>query len=1049
MGTFLLSVSPADADPVNFQREVRPILSDNCFQCHGPDLKTRLAGLRLDSREEVFAQRSSGSLIVAGDPDASLLYQRVSSEDPGRRMPPVHSKKELTQEQIDTLRLWIEQGATWDEHWSFQRPRRPLLPAVANRFWERNPIDRFILARLESAGLAPNPEADRRTLARRLALDLTGLPPTVEQVESFVSDGSEKSYESLVDRLLGSPHWGEHRARYWLDAGRYADTHGMHVDNYREMWPYRDWVIQAFNRNLPFDRFTIEQLAGDLLPSPTLDQLIATGFHRNNVTTNEGGAITEEVQAIYDKDRVDTTGTVWLGLTVACATCHDHKFDPISTKDYYSMVAFFRNGTQHAMDGNVADTPPVVVVPAAEDQDHWEKVRRRIRDVRSRQRRMAASQDERFDSWLVSEAYQSQELYLDASWEVLALSVEGGLQASLGLEPLDLDVPEGITLGAGPWEGEGPQALHFAERSWLELPDLDQMNGGHPFSITTWIVQPKNDGSVVVASQLDPAEEGVGWSLDLFGRKPKLTMVGQDESSISIRPSQSHQLRVGTWNHLAITYDGTREGAGLNFYLNGERVPVEGSEFFDRLEGDISGRPILIGRKVALEEESSFAGGAMADFRIFNRALTFEEARLVSLYPTLERAREKERSRLLKEDREALRLAYLVHQPEYRSLVDELRELESKRREVRRRGAITHVFQERSDGQPFAHILYRGQYDQPRERVRADTPDALPPMPASFPRNRLGLARWLVSESNPLTARVVVNRFWQEVFGTGLVPTVDDFGSQGEPPSHPELLDWLAVEFRDARWDVKGLFRLMVTSSAYRQSATANPEKLGKDPQNRLLSRGPRFRMDAEGLRDSALAASGLLVDRIGGPSVRPYQPVNVWETVAMRISNTREYEQDRGDRLYRRSLYTFWKRAAPPSSMEIFNAPTREYCTVRRERTNTPLQALVTMNDPQFVEAARQLAQRAIRKVGGDFDGQLDYLTLRLLARRFQPEEREAAHRAYRNLLHEYQNDAEAARKLLATGESEPDSSLPEAESAALAMAANLVMNLDEALNK
>ena len=515
LSSLLLSASAPQADPVDFQRQVRPILSDNCFQCHGPDPKTRLAGLRLDIREQAFSRRASGSLIVAGDAAASLLYQRIASPDPGRRMPPAHSEKELTSKQIETLRLWIEQGASWDQHWSFQRPQRPPLPSVSSRSWGRSPIDFFILARLESAGLGPNPEADQRTLARRLALDLTGLLPSVEQVESFVREGSEKAYQNLVDDLLDSPRWGEHRARYWLDAARYADTHGMHVDNYREMWPYRDWVIQAFNRNLPFDRFTIEQLAGDLLPSPTLDQLIATGFHRNNVTTNEGGAISEEVQAIYDKDRVDTTGTVWLGLTVGCATCHDHKFDPISSKDYYSMAAFFRNSTQHAMDGNVADTPPVVVVPAEQDRDQWNKLRSGMTEVRTRQLRLQSIADRGFEDWLTSGAFQSQPLRLDASGEILTLSVEEGFQARLKGQPLGLKLPEGITLGAGPWEGEQPQALHFAGPAWLELPDLDHMNGGRPFTITTWMVQPKNDGSVVwPASWIRPKEAWVGpWIL--------------------------------------------------------------------------------------------------------------------------------------------------------------------------------------------------------------------------------------------------------------------------------------------------------------------------------------------------------------------------------------------------------------------------------------------------------------------------------------------------------------------------------------------------------
>ena len=1030
----LLSVTAFSAPPrsasdkVDFQRQVRPILSENCFLCHGPDGGTRMAGLRLDTNEGAFSKRSSGTTIVPGDPEASLFYQRITHQNEVLRMPPVHSKRELTVEQIDVLRRWIEAGASWDQHWSFETLQRPEPPQVDKASWIRNPLDRFILKQLEQDGLAPAPEADKRTLARRVALDLTGLPPDPGVLETFLSDTSASAYEKLVDKLLKSKHWGEHRGRYWLDAARYGDTHGLHVDNYREMWPYRDWVIQAFNRNQPFDQFTVEQLAGDLLPDPTLDQRVATGFHRSNVTTNEAGLIPAEYEAIYAKDRADTTGLVWLGLTVGCATCHDHKFDPISQKDFYSMTAFFRNTTQYVMDGNVADSAPIVVVPRAGDRDHWRELEQKADDVKGRREKVSAAAEGKFETWLKSGAHRSLKTPLDESSEILTLSMASEARAARrdGLNAIEFSGD--VKLGEGPEEGQ--PALHFDDQSWAELPNLE-LDARKPFSIALWFLQPLNTGNVVVMSQTDPDDHKRGWSIDIGARRPKFKMFGDNveatsaQSKLEVGAGPLEELQAGTWNRLAVSYDGSGERAGLNYYLNGEMVPTLGSEYFTSLEGNIlTGQPLLLGKQTSQSgdgyEESYFTGGAIADLRVFDRAISLDEARLVSLGPVLSRAR----------GRTSL-------------------ELSKEQREIRRRGAATHVMQERAEHMPSAHILNRGLYDQPGEEVEASTPGTLPRMPAAFPRNRLGLARWLVDDSNPLTARVTVNRFWQQVFGSGIVITSDDFGSQGEPPTHPELLDWLAVEFRESGWDVKDFFRIMVTSSTYRQSSETTEAKAEKDADNRLLSRGPRFRMDGEMVRDYALAASGLLVRKIGGPSVKPYQPEGVWESVAMTISNTRHYKQDAGDKLYRRSMYTFWKRAAPPASMDIFNAPTREHSIVRRERTNTPLQALVTMNDPQFVEAARHLAQKAMREAGDDFDRQLDYLSTRLLARDFGEQERAVARRTYDGFVGYYGEHGQDAEKLLSTGESAPDEALPAVESAALTMVANQIINLDEVLNK
>src|SRR5579885_124093 len=1038
-------LGPAVAAPVDFQRAVRSILSNNCFACHGPDKDTRMAGLRLDLKEEALAPRKNGAAIGPGSPEKSRLYQRITAESAARRMPPAYSHKTLTEEQKETLRRWIAEGAPWQQHWSFVAPVRPAGPAVKTKGWARNPIDAFILARLEAEGLKPAPEADRRTLIRRVSLDLTGLPPTPEEVEAFVGDRSKNAYEKVVDRLLASPHWGEHRARYWLDAARYADTHGIHVDNYREMWPYRDWVINAFNRNLSFDRFTIEQLAGDLIPNRTLDQQIATGFHRCNVTTNEAGIIEAEFDAIYAKDRVDTTGAVWLGLTVGCATCHDHKFDPISQRDFYSMAAFFRNTTQPIMDGNAPDTPPIVVVPNEEDRGRWSELIAQEAELRRRMQERRGGPDATFDAWLAAGEHKSLAMPLEAASQTLALSFGQDLKLATGGSQIALPLPDGVTLG--PASDPGRKALHFAKESSLPLPNAD-ISSDQPFAVAAWIYFPPGDDSFTVASQSNPEEQNRGWAIDIQARVAGLRLTAGEKDTIQVRAGHLEQLKPGTWNHLAVSYDGSREQLGLALYLNGRAVPTQGAgDQNTHLSGGIrTDAPLRLGR----EGRRYFAGGALADFRVFNRAISEEEARLISLWPVIEGARAKAAGELTAAEREALHLVYLNRRDAaYREQDAQLRSLLAERRAIRDRGAITLVMEERQDSTPMAHILYRGQYDQPREAVEPNVPAALPPMAASLPRNRMGLARWLVDPANPLTARVTVNRFWQEVFGTGIVKTAEDFGSQGQPPSHPELLDWLAVEFRESGWDVKRFFRLLVTSTAYRQSAATTPEKLSKDPDNRLLARGPRFRMDGEMVRDYALAASGLLAPLIGGPSVKPYQPEGVWEAVAMVGSNTRFYHQDSGESLYRRSLYTFWKRAAPPASMEIFNAPTRETCTVRRERTDTPLQALVTMNDPQFVEAARHLAGRAMEAAPQDLDRQIDFLTARLLARSFDEKERDVTRRAYADYLRYYDAHPEDASKLLAVGESPADSALPAAEYAAMTMVANQVMNLDEVLNK
>ncbi|MDE0103970.1 MAG: DUF1553 domain-containing protein [Bryobacterales bacterium] len=1047
-----LGLSPSAFPRVDYQTDVRPLLSDKCFQCHGPDAAARMAELRLDRREGLFESRPNGAPVVPGEPGSSLVYSRITHADPVLRMPPEYSHKSLDPDEIETIREWIEQGADWNGHWAFEIPVRPELPEVQDPHWARNAIDRFVLARLDEEGLEPAPEAGRRALARRAALDVTGLAPSPTLLESFLKDRRAGAYQRYLDRLFASDAYGEHRTRYWLDAARYADTHGIHIDNYREMWPYRDWVIDAFNRNLPFDEFVVDQVAGDLLPNPTMDQLIASGFHRCNPTTNEGGVIPEEYEVIYAKDRADTTGTVFLGLTVGCATCHDHKFDPITQRDFYAMTAFFRNTTQYVMDGNISDTPPFIIVPSREDRDLYQDLRTTVRETGVALETATDSPSPPFDEWLRKRSYQDLEHPLGRRHAALVVGddtiVTGG-----DAEPLAL--PEGVTAGPGPKPNLG--ALEFSDEGYVEVPGL-KFGRETPFSLAFWVRLPKAAGSYVALSQVDPENKMRGWTVTLGARMVVFSMTAvQDDkaSNIQIQPNNQYQMEPGGWRHITLTYDGSGERAGLSVYYNGERMPFQGSEFFEKLTGTVANdRPLLLGRGYFKQDEEvkgrGLPGGALADVRVYDREISVEEAYLAANWSAIAAARQKAPGELDDSSRRLLNLHYLnLHDGDYQERLDDIRRAQREIREVRRRGSVTHVMQEKPGSLPEAHILFRGLYDQRREKVPAATPGFLPSLEGPGSVDRLHLAKWLVDARNPLTARVSANRFWQQVFGQGLVRTSDDFGAQGEAPSHPLLLDWLAVEFRESGWDTKALLRTLLSSSTYRQSAEADAAKLARDPDNRLLSRGPRFRMDAEMLRDFALSATGILVSKVGGPSVKPYQPEGVWESVAMLGSNTRFYKRDDGDNLYRRSLYTFWKRAAPPASMQIFNAPTREHATVRRERTNTPLQALVTMNDTQFVEAARYLAQDALREVGPDFESRLDYMTVRLLAREFDESEQAVARASLADFVTHYEGDEESADGLLATGEYPLDKELPKADLAAWTMMANQLMNLDEALNK
>ena len=1041
---------------IEFNRDVRPILSENCFACHGPDSASRKADLRLDRRDDAI----KAGAIAPGKPDESPLVERLFDERPDKIMPPPKSHKVLKPAQKAILKAWVEQGADYQLHWSFITPQKPAVPTVKNKAWLRNPIDGFVLSALETKGLTPAAEADRNTLARRLSLDLTGLPPEPALVQGFVADQSPDAYEKLVDKLLASPHWGEHRARYWLDAARYADTHGIHFDNFREMWSYRDWVIQSFNRNQPFDQFTTEQLAGDLLPNPTLEQKVATGFNRCNITTNEGGAISEEYLVLYARDRTETTSQVWMGLTTGCAVCHDHKFDPITMKDFYSMAAFFNNTTQSAMDGNIKDTPPIIALPLPNDRAAWLKLQDDLKALRARADDRKKSGKADFEKWLSS--VKPDEMKRAIPVDNLALLAEfregDGKSAKVQVNGKDKNLPlEGAAWVAG--KGKSRKDLQINQPGSVafkdDLKEVGNFERDKPFSVGAWVEIPKgsNFGPIVARMEKGPGHRG--WDFWYENGRFGLHLVSNWPTS-GIKVLTKKTFDSNQWHHAMVTYDGSSKAAGIKVYVDGVSLETEVvNDTLAAAPGTIrTNVPLRIGKR---DESEPLNKLKLYDLRLYTAALLPDQVANLGRDGRIGDILAREPAKRTRAEKDELFDWWLSKKdPSSIEFAKKLADLERQDKEILGRGTQAHVMNEKP-ADAMAYILARGEYDKRKDSVKANTPEVLPKFPNGAPRNRLGLARWLVSPEHPLTSRVTVNRFWQELFGNGIVRTSGDFGITGELPTHPELLDFLAIDFRENGWDVKRFFRQLVTSAAYRQSAQTTPEKLEKDPANRLLSRGPRFRMDAEMIRDHALSASGLLVEKIGGPSVKPYQPEGVWEAVAMRESNTHTYRRDSGENLYRRSLYTFWKRSAPPASMEVLNAPNRETCVVRRERTNTPLQALVTLNDPQFVEAARRLAEQTLAAAGNaktvstkaNTPDRLDAMAMRIVSRPLSPREKAVLTAEVANLQAHYKAKPNEAKELITVGETKPAQDLDPADLAAWTLIANTIFNLDESLNK
>ena len=997
----LLTFSPVlfGADTVGFNRDIRPILSDKCFTCHGPDAANRKTKLRFDIESgAMIALREGRHAIVPGDPDNSEMVRRITSTDKAVRMPPAYMGREkLSDHEIELIRTWISQGAKWEPFWSFIPPQRPPLPAVKDQNWAKNPIDTFILSKLEREGLRPSPEADKRTLIRRVSLDLTGLPPTPQQVEAFLADDSPHAYEKIVDRLLASSQYAERMAYRWMEAARYGDTNGYQTDGPRNMWRWRDWVIDAFNHNMPYDEFTVEQLAGDLLPNPTLSQRIATGFNRNHRTNGEGGIIPEEYRVEYVADRAQTTSIVWMGLTLGCARCHDHKYDPLFQKDFYRMFAYFnRIPNEKGFSYNYDNEEPYIKAPLPEQAKKLSEFDANISAAQSKYNSLQPEIDKLQKSW--------ERSLVDShgpDWSVtnnLVFKSDPGVQAN--------KVGGAVPMENGP---VGP-AWHFDGKNNLEIKkqivDFGYMD---PFTFAAWI-KPEN-GKGGIFSQAEDYMEGMGHTLYVIDGKLRMHIVLR-WTDLALRIETKKTLKLNEWQHVLVTYDGKRKAAGVRMYIDGEEQAT--NVLFDQNDEPFHIKPDIPFR-IGTAGGVHFTG-SIEDVRVYKDVLSPEEAVATAAPESIQQIAAIPPASRTKPQAEKIALAFLSEgapQP----IKDARAELLSLRRDrAKFYDQIPTVMVMVDD--PNAResfVLKRGAYDAHGEKVTPGVPEILPQPKPEWPNNRLGLARWFVDRGNPLTARVTVNRYWQSFFGYGIVKTVDDFGSQGEWPVHPELLDWLAVEFMDSGWNVKAIQKLMVMSAAYRQSSKATPELIEKDPNNRLLARGPRIRLGPEEVRDQALYAAGLLVPKIGGPSVKPYQPPGLWQE----LSSGGGYVQDKGEGLYRRSLYTYWKRTVTPPFMANFDSPNREVCTVYENRTNTPLQALDLMNDVAFLEAGRKIAERMIEEGGKTPQQRIDYGYELLLARPAKPREEQVVLKALANFESTYKNNPKAAEQFLSYGES------------------------------
>jgi len=1023
-------VTLASTHTIRFDREIRPILSDNCFKCHGPDTNKRKANLRLDMESGALADLGDGRFpIVPGKPEKSEVITRISEAGDQERKPPVDSGFSLTASQKALIRRWIDEGANWEKHWSFEPGARPKPPSVSAASWCRNEIDRFVLARLDEEGLKPSREADPTTLIRRVSLDLTGLPPTPAEVDTFLEDTSPEAYDQLVDRLLDSPRYGETMALQWLDAARYADTDGYQNDGPRSMWRWRDWVIQAYNRNMPFDQFTIEQLAGDLLPNPSLDQLIATGFNRNHRYNSESGLVLEEFLLENAVDRVDTTSTVWMGLTMGCARCHDHKFDPFSTKEYYQLISLFDNVPESGRAVKFGNSEPWVTAPTPEQASRL------------------VNYDSRIDAAeLDLNGSEDAIAHAQASWEESsARDADEGKFVMCGLTDFfSFNGTEGrvMTEKGSPTFTSGliGEAVAFDGTGKLKLESEGQFLDQERFSVAFWL-RPEDVSRGVILSKQANNTTRPGLAVELRGGRLQFYLITRWIAGVGAIETVEH-LVPGTWRHVTLTNDGSQSATGMRIFLNGHAMETR---ILHNTNSNTGGSPKGAILRAGAGVYGDFFKGQVDELRIYSRTLWREEVAWLAEPLTVAAISRLEPAQRRASARAKIRAYFLEHDApkRLRQQASNLFDARLQRQEFHDSLPTTMVMGEMDPPRP-THIRLRGVYHQHGELVQPALPEVFPSFDSRLPRNRLGLAKWLVSGAHPLTARVAVNRYWLRLFGRGLVKTAGDFGLQGDRPSHLDLLDWLADEFVRLDWDIKAMQKLIVSSATYRQDSRVTSALLEQDPENVLLARGPRQRLSAHAVRDQALAAGGLLVERIGGPSVSPYQPPKFWET----LSNM-TYKQSKGEDLYRRSLYTIWKRTIPPPNMSILDAADRESCTVNPKRTNTPLQALTLLNETTFVEAARNLGQRILTEGGTTLSEQVEFAFRIATARRPKAGERVFLETAYQEYRNAFRSDPAAAARLIAVGESKMIEVLDPIELAAAATLANVLLNLDEFITK
>ena len=1002
---------PAQENPVQFSRDIRPILSDKCFKCHGPDEAAREAELRLDRRDD------AKHVLTFDQSKPSGLIQRVTSSDPDEQMPPADSKLSLTRSEIELLRRWIKQGAHYDRHWAFEPIHAGALPNVKRADWPKNEIDRFILARIEAEQLAPSPVARRERLIRRLSFDLTGLPPTLEEIDAFLADKSSDAYAKLVDRMLAKKEFGERMTANWLDVARYADSYGYQQDRTRYVWPWRDWVIKAFNQNMPYNDFVTWQLAGDLLPSATDEQILATTFNRLHSQKVEGGSTPEEFRVEYVADRTHTFGTAFLGLTLECCRCHDHKYDPVTQMEYYQLFAFFNNIDEAGLYSWYTSSVPTPTLRMANDatKAKMADVEDRIATEEKALQALAKERRPAFQKWLNARGAKP-----DIPGRIAHLDFENGNQGANVVEP-----------------GPTGQAVRLTGDDAIGLK-VGNFRRSDPFSVALWMNTPDvKDRAVVFHRSKSWTDAGSrGYQLLIEEGRLSFSLIHFWPGN-AIRVRTRDRVPIDRWLHFAVAYDGSSTAAGVRLFIDGNPTPtvVVRDNLYKNITGG-GGNNISIG---ARNRDRGFTRGLVDEFQVFNRELVPIEIAQLHDGQSLADLLKQSSDALSKDQTASLQQYYLATtDAEYRKQLAALRSVRDERSKTV--DGITEIMVMKELVPPRqTHRLKRGAYDAPLEAVFAATPASLPPFSSNLPRNRLGLARWLTDPGNPLAARVAVNRYWQLCFGRGLVQTPEDFGSQGKSPTHPRLLDWLSRRFIDSGWDVKALLRLMVTSAAYRQTSITSPQLLKGDPDNRLLTRSPRYRLQAEMIRDNALAASGLLVNRVGGPPVRPYEVAVSFKPLA----------RDKGEGLYRRSLNTFWKRTAPAPVMMSLDAAKRDVCVVKRERTTSPLQALVLLNDPQFVEAARVLGQRMLKKHGNDIDSAAAEMFRVLTSRQPLPAERKILRKLYDEQLRDFQKDVGKAERLLKVGDAPRDASIAAPRLAAAAVLASVLMNFDESVMK